>query len=823
MNKNKKSRRIAARLCAREDGLCADGVYEVNVSNLRPGARGALVPVGAVECLEGFGGARPLCRFADGVLLGASGRSAVYGKPGATPSVTGGAFAAEPQCALATGADSALAMCATGAVKIKESAAGAVSIVPATRVFPAISLTASAANPVSVTVAARTLSKSYSESGRLSRSDADAVADDLVAAYLRLASQCAAAGFMIQPAIARYRLIDGEGNCVFTSAPVLLSHSSGAQCAGTFSVYSTDRRNLEPYEITARTWTLEALLPAVDSDAAARVSRADVYMTPLFHPYVPGAGAEVNMGRGASASEPFLRLGLPGFEHGLGNDFKGHSRRLIMEALARLDSIESRVAVIASPFAGPQRSVAVDLSVEADAAAASTALQKALGRPVKVADRMEVLLSEPHSFTAACAASDAGTTAWADLTVQPFKGYPAGILTSVFTETAAWQATTRVTLASGAVLEYTESHVSPVPLMLNPIISYPRPDAVSVAIAISSGGITRAREFALTPDGSGRHSVYVGGVASEALTPGTLATGGTQTYAAERFADAVAVASTSSPLIIDSVARLGGGAVKALVARGATDQAWEFGRCRFIAGTAEGIYSVGVGTGRKTLSCRRLTALGVSRADALCATEGGETFALAEGETGAMPVLIASSGRVSVFAPARNYIALAYDFGRGELWAVRADDGADVFCRKDSWRRYRRTGCAMSGTASVGGEAYGISSAGLWRIGCERAGECDIAAGYSIDPSALEAVLPTSLEVCALAESFKGSIGVAGADAGAGGRTWPLLRAGVEGAVRSPLRLGLVGRPVRRLRVTVEGRVSSDFTFSHLDIFFKGK
>ncbi len=820
--KNTSESIVSPTLCPRRPATATPALIPLNVINLRPGPGGALVPVGENIRREGFGGSRPLLRLREGthdIVVASSGTDLIYGDlSGGEVESDPDYFGSAPLCAIPTSASAGVVMCADGALNLNLNSDATIGAALLSRSYPAITLIATDANPVSTTVAQRTLSRSYDGSERLSAADTAAVTSDLIDAYRRLASMAGAAGFAIQPAIARYRLIDTAGRCVFTSAPVLLAHSSGSQCASTYGITSPDRRTLDPYTVDAQTWTLEVHLP--DADTAAHISRAEIYLSPLFHSYIPGAAPDVTTSRASSASTPFVQAALPGRERSLANTFRGNDRRMISAALARLDTIERLAAVITDPFSGPRRTVKADISFSCDCVAEARALSAALARSVSRADRMHVLFSPPHSFTARCAASDAATIAWANLSARPFPAYPLASLAASFGSAALWHAVTRVKLASGLHTVLSESHISPVPQTLNPLLSYPLPDAVELSISVTSGGITRAATFPLTTDESARCAVYAAGLQPITLPVGS-ALSTTADNTVENYPDAVAVAPAHSPLDVESLTRLGSGPISTIIARGATDQAWEFGRSRFIAGAHSGIFSVGVAAGRSAISCRHLSSHPVTHTSALCAGDDGEAFALTSVGSEIRPLHISPRGSVTTFAAAGPYIAVAFDSVRAELWLLRADSSADVFCLRHGGDYYRRTGIAASAVHLLAGEPFATSPTSLIALSRERPREMTVGINYSFTPRCLAPLMPLAVEFNAASNTFGGRLSIEAADAGAGGRTYPLTAAKIDGALLSPLTLRTVTRPARRIRIGLEATVSPDFTFSNLKIRYR--
>lgn len=820
MRKKTEQRIVAARLLPRS-GMADAAATVTDVTNLRPGPGGCLVPVGEPAVYGGLSGGRLLACLGSsaGQVLLASDGLALLSTPARVPGMpvtkVAGALPAAARCAFVRNEAEAMVMTGAGPVMVT-MAGGAPSASPVDYEYPPIGFVAATAGLLSTTVPDRELSATYQGASRLDMRDESAVTGDLERAYASLCASASATGVMIQPALMRYRLRDSGGRVLFTSPAVLVGHVSGAQCASTVPVMSANRRHLDGYTISAYTWRPTVEIPAASDAVAAAVASAEIYMSPLFHPYNPDMEGKIIVGRASDPTEPFIRVGLPGRHCGLGSDFKGASRRTVMKALARMDSIEERVAVIVNPYAGGGRSVTVDCSADPDPAQVARQLSAALRRRVPVAPVHEVTLSAPHTFSAGCCAADASTVAWGNITSRRYKGYPAAVF-SGGTSVGSCTVTTVVRFGNGKGVTRTDTFASGMSQSLWPVICYPSPDATELTVTVNTGAKIYSRSFALTPDESGRFAVYV----ADSPVPLTLAAVASAPASvvdapSESYPDMVAVAPADNPLAADVFSRLGGGEVRALLARAAADQSWEFGRCRFIAGAAAGIFSVGVGKNRMSLSTRRLCADGISRPDALAQADGGEVFALVGNTAGAGPVLvsIAASGKVAHFDDASHFAALAWNASRGELWAVRTDGTSAVYCRDYGWRRYNRTSPLLTGVAVVAGEPYGSSPSGPVRLCREFAADtCRVALSVDTEAAGAAAVLPSAVRVFMTASELAGFRFEAEAAGITGESLRPVVSAGVSGACRSPLGFSLPDRHSRRLRLSLGGDVSADFMF----------
>lgn len=195
------------------------GAQGHRVVNLRPrmGIDGHTELVAAMPpiTLAHLRGYRPVCRFGNNLIV--SNRGNVLGRADCTdaaamPSAGLAALPGAPLCSLPTGGDEAIVMTEGGAARVSMD-----GDMPRAEVcdyeYPALTLRAVQASLASASVPARTLSKTYADTRGLSAADREALTGDLEQAYAEAAAKAAAAGCMVQPALARFRLLGRRARC----------------------------------------------------------------------------------------------------------------------------------------------------------------------------------------------------------------------------------------------------------------------------------------------------------------------------------------------------------------------------------------------------------------------------------------------------------------------------------------------------------------------------------------------------------------------------------------------------------------------------------
>lgn len=767
------------------------------IVNMRPrkGIDGRMELFAAMppSTLASLKGRRAVCRLgrklvvAAGKVLGTVDDSAAS----SLPLMGLSALPGESVCSLPVSADETLVM--TGAGPAFVSADGDMPVAEVCGYeYPAVTLRAVQVSQTSSTVASRKLSKTYADDHRLTAADRNALVGDLETAYLDAVSKAAAQGCMVQPALARYRLLGRRGDLLFESPAVLLALPEVSQCADTVEIGCDDAGNVASYDVALKAWRTEVGLPAV---SAPDVAAVEVMVSPQFHPYQEGARGMAVAVRDAGGYK--VRVGLPG-AYGRPDGAAGGA--MLMKAVARMETIESCAGRIVTPFGGTARTVTLAYAPEADAAEAMRALSAALRRKVTCAGFAEALLAAPHVFAASSVASDGVLVAWGAPRVMRYAGYPLPLFAAA-TGGGAWHATVTVRFdGRRGVSRYVEG-TDGCPTALSAVLSYPAPDARSMTVLLSAGGETRRFDCELTPDESGRRAVYI----SPGLAPVELKTVSAAAVidianADESFPDIIATAPADNPLRVTGVMRHGAGAVHALAAVRGAEQAWDRGRSRFFAGCEGGIISFAVSASGQC-TARTVDSRGISRREALAAARE-EVYALVDDSVGRVPVVLSARGAVRPLAPAADYSMLVCDSRHGELWAVRTHGGADVFTGSGM---YSRTCPAYDSAVEIGGEYYCTHQGGIDRISLPLSGG-SVAVEYADAFSPASRAAFGLHSVCADIGStgLSATLEVAACD-GAGTPCRPFSSRTIDGAVKSPMEIRTAGAPARSVAVRLAG------------------
>lgn len=521
--------------------------------------------------------------------------------------------------------------------------------------YPSLSLTSQGAGSYQAVMAPRTIPGESLSSMVPDRKTAAALCDDFADAYCHCAEAALGAGAYIQPALVRYRLLDARGRRLFESAPVLLSRDGLGQSSpsGYIERTLTPDGTAAAHTLSTDGWRPVLGIPAGFATAAPDVACVEVLVSEQFHPWHPDAAPAVTIAHRGDSK--LVRVSLPGTGCGLTVITEEASRLRLTLAAARMDMIEHCAARIALS-GGDTAARSITTAVCPPAAGVAGSVRR---MDAALATRPQVpalpLLTWPNRLWARHVACDAGIIAWADLAGLRFGGYPpCSMAISRSAATGHWRMGVSVTFAGGTEKTVTEEEgTGNPPSLLSPVLCYPAADAVEMRVQLVHGTSTFDRRFALTPDPSGRIAIYISpGFAPVDLSQGKMKLFEVETSVnvAHAYADATAISSPDSPCEATAVARTGTGApVTGIAATGSGNQAWDFGRHRFVLGSADGLYSLAVSHGRHSM--RRIYPQGLQRGDALASAGSHGVYALLTGDGGsggATLVNIASSGRVKI-------------------------------------------------------------------------------------------------------------------------------------------------------------------------------
>jgi len=784
---------------------CLLSVNTTECLNLRPDPTGApaLTAVGK-PAKAAPAGHIPLLYFStpEGMLLLTCLGDELYITDDKNNTTHAGCAGSKPLCALYAG-DSLHVMTESG---IRTLSYPGFKMLPALQAenYPAICLRAVAGpRNLRADVGARTLSGNYRQESTLSEADARAVGADIRNAYATLASEALAQGVMMQPALARYTLLDSGGHTLFTSPPVLLGTS---QCLRPLRLECGSDGLLQGYTLSADTWRPELTVPQHGFEAVHSVR---VSLTPQLQPVDADATPEIRLTHQAAATTVIVKL--KGSATAVDTQNPAGARRTIEEITARMDMAERTVANIAAAPGTTE----IECSPGTMPAEELASLRKVLSRPVTEAG-MNATTMAPHSFAARCCAAAGDTALWGNISPHRYAGYPAGVL-AASTEKRAWKAFVSVEFAGGNERTvWTGEGDTDAPVMFGPLLSYPSPDAVRMTIGVRAEGRTQAvQSFALTPAPGERAAIYVHpSLAPFALTENATGYSVPETVtAAKTLPDTIIATDTATPTVALAMRSGFGTEIKSVLPATSSTASWDFGRTRFYVFGLGGIYTAALNSARDTLVAGQLDKRRVESRDAVTSAADGGVYAMAGGD-----LLKVGQHSTSTLLAGCGYRALAWDKTHAELWCFANEAMTDVLCTAGkSLRKYRRdTGAATSVLSGECG-AFIVTDTGVLALHREARSLTRVAWRGHVAPAGGKRCGMRGVLLHAAGSNLHMDIGLYASGMLAAEPDATLL-ARLRGQLRSAIRLRTAMRHVRHIEISAEGTAGPDFTLSRIDL-----
>lgn len=538
---------------------------------------------------------------------------------------------------------------------------------------------------VSAMVGAVPLTRAYGTREVLTMSDRSRLVDACADGLRRLDLNARGEGLFIAPVLARVRFLRADGSTAFETNPVLLQHPAGKVVEATRSLKTSgpDAKQTLVSEFETPAWRVRLQIDP-DSALAAQVTAAQVLLSPAFHNVNPDGRPLVTAA--VPSANIFVSMTFPEGPAGRGPGLV----RAVTAAASQPQLWGYVAATVVRPFtAGCD--VVITPPAHIDMAGHAAGLRPIVRSAHTAPDCRTALLRPPHTFTASVSASASGVTVWGNIDVVRFNGYRPDSFATRFAD-EAWEGYVRVDFGDGTrSVVSTARGTSMAPVLFQPHLSYPSPDAVSMTIAVRRGGVCYGRKVPLTADPGGMSASYT----NAAAVPFTLEPAASYAVPAhgsllQPMPGTVACALTDDPLTLTAHAAHEQSELCAITPARVGESSWDFGRVRFYAFGSRGISSVAVGATRRNVSVSLLDSRPCRGRRAFAVTPEG-VAALAGGD-----VVRVCGSRVNTLLCAEGYAALAYDPVRHEIWCLPPAGGAKagsalVLCRRTADGCYTRT------------------------------------------------------------------------------------------------------------------------------------
>ncbi len=463
-----------------------------------------------------------------------------------------------------------------------------------------------------------TLSGSYtSRSAELTPADAQRLGGVLTEAYRSVCDRATALGSFVQPVVARYRIMGCGGRVLYISAPVLIAPDDGVQLTdATFTLSGSGFSQARCSGITAKRFTIELVqLQPLSPEWREVMERIELQLSPQLHPLEEAGVSHCELGR-FTTTEGTVSVLLPGVGDRADRVAERVVRPKILNLIGHLDTgalITIGSACYSETSEGAPLWVGLDFPFYPDrcsTAESVSRLRKLLSSPLPERTEEAVAmgaLSVPHHLRAEVMAAGGDLVALGRISAVRFEGWTADDFTIASrsgTPVAHGESSCRVIFADGSTRVRSLSGAMGGGGFLSPLICYPAADAV--AIELYHGG--SYLKFPLTPDPSGRYSLYLQlDLYPVAISPG-LGNHHTPSEQPRRvdYPSLVGVAEAALPLTPKAVTLSAHPSPVAISGLAGSAGGWDSGAGRFYLFGAGGVQAMTVGSGGLRVSLRDL-------------------------------------------------------------------------------------------------------------------------------------------------------------------------------------------------------------------------
>ncbi len=529
--------------------------------------------------------------------------------------------------------------------------------------MPRVSATSSNA-VITTNIPSFTLQRAYGLNSATTAADRRTLSTAALDAYQALDSEARVKGLWWQPAIIQTVLRDAAGHEISRSAPILMIHPEGKQFNGTVELRSSDSQTTAETSIQAPAWNAILHIPAEAATEWAEAASLEVVASPTLHMADVSRLCTVGLRRRTDA-EYFATIAphKPAAAAWVGatDDYC----RILSDVAARSESMSTTILSLPNPANWAGKAVALPPAAVSDVAADNAAIARALKKHIPVTDRALSWLKPPHTIANRLFATSSDLALCGDLSVIPYAGHPVEAF-ALAVDNKPWQAAATVTFADGSqAVHYSEGNTN-APLTFNPLISYPSPQAVSISFNMKVGDNCYQKAFDLTPDIAGNRAVYIAphmqpftlDAASEFVIP-------PDSRHTVALSDYLIVTPINAPSAVLAAASVPEEHFHALTPALFGQNAWEFGRGRFLLMARGGIYSVCLNAARARLAVSLLDKRVVPSPAAISSINGELVAA-----TTSSSIVTISGNKVRSFANDVDAAGLVFDSARGELWCI---------------------------------------------------------------------------------------------------------------------------------------------------------
>lgn len=682
--------------------------------------------------------------------------------------------------------------------------------------FPAFSFTVTDTAAFSARIDARLLTQHYgTHSSQLSSADLHNFSADLISAYDSACAQASHAGYFLQPVIARYRLVDRDGNTLFASTPVIVALPDGLQAVNADTLAIDSYTAIESHALTLTGFRIGITVPPVADTAWNDIVTAmEIELSPMIDP-IDRTTLVSHRLENLTATGCTLRYFMPGVATSMSVDADKFSA-MVVDYLQRWGEIASVKARISSPMSlNAGETIAIDCNADSPIP------------DMPVNSPMQQAFTAFPRFVAETALNSGDMVAWADISSSRQSPCSLDMLALQRTP-GAWRAYARVDCDDGDILVCHTDGTALSPADLSPLIIYPDASASSVTLTLSADGVVNTATFPLSPAPSGQFACYI----APMLAPVRL-TDEAEAYiipahkaSSRRQPGMMAVAQYSRPLSLTASVTVSQAPIVAVTPAVRSTSSWDFARKHLYAFTASGTYAVAVNALRTSMSAHVIDSRPVLSSQAIASTPDGVIVA-----TASALIRVYASRAVDLISGV-NFDKVAFSPRFNELWLTDKQNRLVILSFSRNGGFYWRDFASPRFMTTLGDYLFVVADGTLYNASVEDTSQeiyvsfdRRLAVDGDLFPHALHrhrlpVVRNASWRV--FASRFDGFMAVYG-DSGTahpGRDRYILNKMIVSGSLNAPLSTRIIAPQCPYVAVVVDGVVSPDFILNDITLNF---
>lgn len=450
--------------------------------------------------------------------------------------------------------------------------------------FPPLEITATENTEFSATIPAIPLNGNYPHwRGTLNKADLSTLSTHLLEAYTELKQNATATGFFIQPVLARYHLLDRDGNVIFTSQPIMVSVPSGFQCTNLLTFSTNDFSTLNSLNLIATGYKISVSTTSLaNSPWADVVASAVVEVTPLLDPIDAKASAQCRLDA-IDSTHGNLAVYMPGTSVTM-TPADNSRCDMVKTAVASFETIASELAQFPYPYSnGINTTIFSSQSHFVNARHAAT---------------------PPFAAQSALAMGD--TILWGNVSMlRPSAPSLPFFAASRNNESGFWRACVSITFSSGDErVVWSDSGNNNCPSLLSPLLAYPCNDAKEISISISCDGVVVRESFPLSPLPGSNYTIFL----HPSLKPFAITTTTDMYIVPSQHiirtfkAGSVAVSRLNNPFNLLATQSISCGNIVTFTPAVRSTSSWDFARTHAYAFSTSGVYAISVNAAKNAIS-----------------------------------------------------------------------------------------------------------------------------------------------------------------------------------------------------------------------------